>query len=828
MTERSTPPPSPPPRGRLASLVAKAIGMTAALAVVASTLLAFTTLLATPAHAAPGDPFPAGDSYVFVAQGSPSQLYSATTNSAGSVTFTAVGSPTPFSHNGLGYRTADNYLYAVVTTASTNYPVGSLVRIGQEGAYTRVGTAVVASGQNVGSFGPNGNLYTMGGSSTTLNITNPDTGATAGTVTLNQAPVISDFTFANGFLWGLTNSANAAPRIARINPSTGAVTFFAAPAGVARASAFGAAWTFGNGNLGFSSNDSGTVYQIAVANPAATTPTFTLAAQSTGPASSSNDGAASPGQPTDLSVVKTGPAALIPGGSVTYTLTVTNNGPGNSTGYVVNDTVPAPLTTVGSTSAGCTVAGNAVRCVGSRLVAGASAVYTITAAVPANATAGVANTGTVTANEQDTVPGNNTSTTTSGLARLGLVKNAGTPVDVNDNGLVDAGDTIQYTFDVTNTGTVDLTSLAVNDAKAGAVTCPPATLAAGATTLCQADAVYTITAADATAGSADNTATAVGTTPDNTTVTSSPSSTSTPVTTDAPAISLVKTADVTSLAAAGETVTYAFLVTNTGNVPLSDVTVDEGDFSGTGELSAIVCPAGAASLAPSAEVTCTATYVVTQADIDTGTLTNSATATGTPPAGTPPVSPPSEALVEFPASPAITLTKTATPTVVTSVGQNVAYSFEVTNDGNVTLTAVTVTESAFSGSGGSPAVSCPTGPLAPAAAMTCTASYATTASDIAAGEITNTAVATGTPPSGSAVTSEPSSAAVSVFRLTLPLTGGTSAELVVLLGAAAMVVAILIAFWHLRRLRRALSTPPASPAPLNTSSPHRLKKRTSR
>ncbi|MFJ2782038.1 MULTISPECIES: hypothetical protein [unclassified Kitasatospora] len=41
-----------------------------------------------------------------------------------------------------------------------------------------------------------------------------------------------------------------------------------------------------------------------------------------------------------------GPEIVKPGAAVTYTLTVKNNGPGNSSGYTVTDTVPTPLTNV--------------------------------------------------------------------------------------------------------------------------------------------------------------------------------------------------------------------------------------------------------------------------------------------------------------------------------------------------------------------------------------------------------------------------------------------------------------------------------------------------
>ena len=95
----------------------------------------------------------------------------------------------------------------------------------------------------------------------------------------------------------------------------------------------------------------------------------------------------------------------------------------------------------------------------------------------------------------------------------------------------------------------------------------------------------------------------------------------------APGITVVKSADEAAQGdiAVGQVVTYSFLVTNTGNVTLTDVAVDEGEFSGAGDLSDVVCPEGAASLAPGAQITCSATYTVVQADVDAGSISNAAT-----------------------------------------------------------------------------------------------------------------------------------------------------------------------------------------------------------
>lgn len=85
-------------------------------------------------------------------------------------------------------------------------------------------------------------------------------------------------------------------------------------------------------------------------------------------------------------------------------------------------------------------------------------------------------------------------------ASISLTKSA------NPTSFSSAGDVIQYSYLVTNTGTVDLSGdVTVTDNKA-TVTCPPGGLLAQATTTCTAS--YTVTSADVTAGAVTNTATA--------------------------------------------------------------------------------------------------------------------------------------------------------------------------------------------------------------------------------------------------------------------------------------------------------------------------------
>ncbi|MEZ5191686.1 MAG: hypothetical protein R2734_03655 [Nocardioides sp.] len=95
---------------------------------------------------------------------------------------------------------------------------------------------------------------------------------------------------------------------------------------------------------------------------------------------------------------------------------------------------------------------------------------------------------------------------------------------------------------------------------------------------------YTLTQVDVDAGHVANTATATGTDLNGTDVTATDSTdTSIPA---GPAISLDKQAGTLTGASAGDTIDYTFVVTNTGNVTLTRVTVDDPT------VGPVTCPAG--------------------------------------------------------------------------------------------------------------------------------------------------------------------------------------------------------------------------------------------
>jgi uncharacterized repeat protein (TIGR01451 family) len=457
------------------------------------------------------------------------------------------------------------------------------------------------------------------------------------------------------------------------------------------------------------------------------------------------------------------PTVVPTGGASTLTFTVTNTSElAAKNGWSFSDALPSGLTVASPSAAQTTCPSGVVT----------AADGSSTVSVTGNLSAGMASC-TVTVNVTSSTTGSYTNgpdnVTTTGLNEPGtttvafespaltLVKHAGTPVDVNGNGITDVGDTIQYTFDVSNTGDVPLTSLKVIDSKAGGVTCPSTTLAAGASETCSADAVYQITEADADAGSVNNIAAVTGTPPAGSPVTSLPSTTSTPATTANPGLSIVKSADPSDAAAyqPGQVITYHFAVTNTGNVTMNDIAIDDSDFSGSGDLSAITCPS--TTLTAGAQMICSASYALTQTDVNNGSVTNTAVANGTPEGGNTPVpSPPSTVTIPETPAPGISVVKSANPTTVTKAGQTVTYSFVVTNTGNVTLTGVGVDDTDFSGTGTLPAADCPTTTLVAGQVVTCTATYTVTQADVDAGTLTNSAKVTGTPPGGTPLDPVPS------------------------------------------------------------------------
>ena len=133
-----------------------------------------------------------------------------------------------------------------------------------------------------------------------------------------------------------------------------------------------------------------------------------------------------------------------------------------------------------------------------------------------------------------------------------------------------------------------------------------------------------------------------------------------------PGLSLTKTEAPSSpnpITKAGQSVTYDFAVTNTGNTTLYNLAITDAQSVPGETLDApISCPA--TSLAAGASVTCTGSYTVTSTDITNAKVADTAVATATTSTGTSVTS--NHSTLTIPVSVPTTSAKTVTPTPKTT------------------------------------------------------------------------------------------------------------------------------------------------------------------
>jgi uncharacterized repeat protein (TIGR01451 family) len=302
---------------------------------------------------------------------------------------------------------------------------------------------------------------------------------------------------------------------------------------------------------------------------------------------------------SDLAVTKTGPATAFAGNMISWTITITNNGPDAQVAAMLDDTLPAGTTFVSlvqNTGPGASCsdpgAGNvgSVNCSFPTLGSGVSAQFTLTATINPAFTGSLSNTATAFGTNADTNPNNNSATAVTAVtasADVSVVKTG--PSTAN------AGTNITYTIVVTNNGPSNAANVSLTDAVpanttfvsesqttgptfscvnppsggTGTVTCTIASLAPVPTS-----ATFSITVhinPGAIGAAIGNTANVTTTTPD----TNPGNNTSSVVTTGTGSadVSVVKTA--AAAAAAGTNLTYNINVTNNGPSDASSVTMSD-------------------------------------------------------------------------------------------------------------------------------------------------------------------------------------------------------------------------------------------------------------
>ncbi|REE24322.1 putative repeat protein (TIGR01451 family)/gliding motility-associated-like protein [Winogradskyella pacifica] len=359
-------------------------------------------------------------------------------------------------------------------------------------------------------------------------------------------------------------------------------------------------------------------------------------------------------------------------------------------------------------------------------------------------------------------------------AKIAIVK-TGVFNDENSDNCSDSDETITYNFSVTNEGVVDLASVELTDLMLGGVL----TLVSGdddADNELDVDetwlytANYTLTPSDIDAGVVSNQATVEAINViDGTTETDLSDNDS--VFEDHPTetilcqsadIAVIKTAvfndeNNDSCSDSGETITYTFNVTNEGNTSITTVVLTDAMLGG---IIALASGDDDADNELDSDETWiyTEDYTLVQSDIDSGILNNQATVTGIDSIDGSEVTDLSDdnsVLEDHPTetilcqSADIAVIKTAVfndenNDNCTDSGETITYTFNVTNEGNTSITAVELTDTMLGGiialaSGDDDADD----ELDVDEIWVYTANYTVVQSDIEAGIVSNQATVTG-------------------------------------------------------------------------------------
>ncbi|GAA4972334.1 hypothetical protein GCM10025331_77620 [Actinoplanes utahensis] len=463
---------------------------------------------------------------------------------------------------------------------------------------------------------------------------------------------------------------------------------------------------------------------------------------------------------SDLGIVQslTTVPPIVQSEQVRFRATVSNAGPSDARQVIIRDEPQTGLSIVSGVPGSGSYSGSTWTI--PVLATGATAILDFTGTAQGSG----ALTGRITilsSESTDPAAANDTATVSMTVAAaapaLGLVVTPAVSPPGNQDG-VRAGDSISYQYAIRNTGNLTMTQIGVTGSKGGAATCPQSTLAAGAGPMICTAGPYPVVQSDIDSRlPVTDTVRVVAAAPGATGATQYGLVTaSVPIAVAADLLTVLVTPTVSpaarqSAVAEGDTIDYAFTVANNGGHTMSSIAVTDS------LLGPISCPT---SLAVGASAPCTpVTHTVTQAQIDAGVpIASSATATGVPAGGTLTSYGPytSAVAVEMPA-PVLTLDVDPQVSGRAGAGDPINYAYEITNDGNVTISGLAVVDTI---GGAADCHSLTT--VAVSATVTChsAAPYRVTQDDVDTGaDIRNNAVVTG---QGAGTGNPPASAQMSV------------------------------------------------------------------
>jgi uncharacterized repeat protein (TIGR01451 family) len=342
-------------------------------------------------------------------------------------------------------------------------------------------------------------------------------------------------------------------------------------------------------------------------------------------------------------------------------------------------------------------------------------------------------------------------TTFGGLAAIGNIVVTSPPkivtVNANQNPVLTVsksvypaatgvlGQSLIYTINVKNDGNVTATNIAVTDALIPALSCTIAVLApTQSDSTCQG--TYIVKQADIDLGLINNTASATGTTLLGNSVSGLGSLASpipqTKTMTVAKAQSSNADEDASGTITLNDTLTYTVTGTNTGNVTQTNVVVGDTKITPNSKTCATVAPGASCIL--------TGAYVVTQANVDAGTIGNTGSVSSdiftTPLTVLISTPVPQTSTVSVDKSMFSNLDQDISSSV--TLGDTLTFKVTATNTGTVTQDNVVVTDSKTTPNSNTCAS------LAPAATCVLTGTYTVTQTDVNSGTIGNTGSVTST------------------------------------------------------------------------------------
>ncbi|HEY0188407.1 MAG TPA: SdrD B-like domain-containing protein [Cellulomonas sp.] len=193
--------------------------------------------------------------------------------------------------------------------------------------------------------------------------------------------------------------------------------------------------------------------------------------------------------------------------------------------------------------------------------------------------------------------------------------------------------------------------------------------------------------------------------------------------------------------AAGSTVTFTSTVTNTGDAPLSDLTLTDS-LPGDRTTGTWAWPGVEGELAVGESATWTAVHTLDQGEVDAGTVTTTVRVTASDDVASP-VSGSAQAQVTVVGGAALSVTGTGTAPGTIATGQDVSWTVTIENTGASTVTGIALTEPAAGTSDWTIDWPGEAGRLAPGESVVATATSALSQAQVDAGTVTAIPTAAG-------------------------------------------------------------------------------------